>query len=82
MNDLTWPAWILPSSAKKGWAEFLTTTNGGLLRRSAEFRHSTGEMGRTQGVLYTIKDGIVFDANKMRTRIRELVSERKALESR
>ena len=41
-----------------------------------------GGMGRTQGVLYTIKDGIVFDTNKMRTRIRELVSERKALEAR
>ncbi len=43
---------------------------------------STGQMGQTKGVLYTIRDGIVFDAEKVRSRILQLVEERKTLEAR
>ncbi|RLQ23185.1 amidohydrolase [Seongchinamella sediminis] len=40
----------------------------------------TGTMERTRGILYTIKDGIVFDAEKMLADVRRLVEEQKARE--
>lgn len=41
----------------------------------------TGEMERTRGVRYTIKDGILFDAGKLLEQVRQLVSEQKSLEA-
>lgn len=40
-----------------------------------------GAMERTQGILYTIKDGIVFDAKALLTDVKEMVSKRNALEA-
>ncbi|WP_241262997.1 amidohydrolase family protein [Parahaliea mediterranea] len=41
----------------------------------------TGERETSRGVLYTIKDGIVYDADVLRAQIKTMVSERKAFES-
>ena len=41
----------------------------------------TGTMERTQGILYTIKDGIVFDAKQMLADVRRLVQEQKTREA-
>jgi|TARA_B110000908_G_scaffold88024_1_gene104891 hypothetical protein len=41
----------------------------------------TGVMERTQGILYTVKDGIVFDVKQMLTDVRQLVAEQKADEA-
>ncbi|EAW31220.1 Amidohydrolase family enzyme [marine gamma proteobacterium HTCC2143] len=41
----------------------------------------TGMMERTQGILYTVKDGIVFDVKQMLTDVRQLVAEQKADEA-
>ncbi|MEH6557247.1 MAG: amidohydrolase family protein [Oceanicoccus sp.] len=41
----------------------------------------TGVMERTQGILYTIKDGIVFDAKQMLADVRQLVVAQKAKEA-
>lgn len=41
----------------------------------------THKLERTQGILYTIKDGIVFDAKLMLKQVRDMVSQRKALEA-
>ena len=38
-------------------------------------------MERTQGILYTIKDGIVFDAKQMLADVRRLVQEQKTREA-
>lgn len=37
----------------------------------------TGEVGRTRGILYTIKDGIVYDAVRLRADVRRMVEEAK-----
>ena len=41
----------------------------------------TGKMERAGGILYTIKDGIVYDAKLMLKQVREMVAERKRLEA-
>ena len=38
----------------------------------------TGEVGRTEGIKYTIKDGIVYDAEQLRADVRRMVQEAKA----
>jgi imidazolonepropionase-like amidohydrolase len=38
----------------------------------------TGEPERTEGILYTIKDGIVYDAKKLRAEVRQMVADQKA----
>ena len=38
----------------------------------------TGEPERTEGILYTIKDGIIYDARKLRADVRRMVAEQKA----
>jgi imidazolonepropionase-like amidohydrolase len=42
---------------------------------------NTGESSRSEGVVYTIKDGIVFDAQQMLKDVRDMVSQQKKLES-
>jgi hypothetical protein len=42
---------------------------------------ATGAMARVGGVRYTVRDGIVFDAERLRADIRQLVRERKRLEN-
>jgi imidazolonepropionase-like amidohydrolase len=37
----------------------------------------TGEVGRTQGIKYTIKDGIVYDVQQLLADIRRMVQEAK-----
>jgi len=39
---------------------------------------ATGEVERVGGIVYTIKDGIVYDARKLRAQIRDQVARRKA----
>ena len=46
-----------------------------------KLNRDTGTMESTQGILYTIKDGIVFDAKKMLADVRQLVAEQKAKEA-
>jgi hypothetical protein len=41
----------------------------------------TGKIETTNGIIYTIKDGIVFDAKKMLADVRQLVTEQKSLEA-
>ncbi len=41
----------------------------------------SGEMERTGGIRYTVKDGIVFDAKVLLQQVRQLVSEQKRLET-
>jgi imidazolonepropionase-like amidohydrolase len=38
----------------------------------------SGEVGRTEGILYTIKDGIVYDVKQLLADIRRMVQEAKA----
>ena len=38
----------------------------------------TGVPERTEGILYTIKDGIVYDARKLRAEVRQMVADQKA----
>ena len=38
----------------------------------------TGMPERTEGILYTIKDGIVYDARKLRAEVRQMVADQKA----
>jgi hypothetical protein len=37
----------------------------------------TGEVERTRGIVYTIKDGIVYDAKQLLADVREMVQEAK-----
>lgn len=43
--------------------------------------HETNKVERTEGIRYTIKDGIVFDARELLAQVRSLVAERKAFEA-
>jgi hypothetical protein len=38
-------------------------------------------MDRVQGIQYTVKDGIVYDAQRLLEEVRELVAEQKATEA-
>jgi len=38
-------------------------------------------MERAGGIVYTIKDGVIFDAKKLLARVREMVAEAKAREA-
>ncbi len=40
---------------------------------SVRLNDETGEVGRTKGILYTIKDGIVYDAKQLLADVREMV---------
>jgi len=42
---------------------------------------TTGKMDRVQGIQYTVKDGIVYDAQRLLEEVRELVAEQKATEA-
>lgn len=42
----------------------------------------SGKMERAAGILYTVKDGIVYDAKLMLKKVREMVAQRKQLEAR
>jgi imidazolonepropionase-like amidohydrolase len=46
-----------------------------------KLNRDTGTMESTEGILYTIKDGIVFDAKRMLADVRRLVVEQKAREA-
>jgi hypothetical protein len=39
---------------------------------------ATGQVERTGGVVYTIKDGIIYDARKLRAQVRDMVARQKA----
>jgi len=41
----------------------------------------TGQMERAGGIVYTIKDGVIFDAKKLLAPVREMVAEAKAREA-
>ena len=58
-------------------ANFKVLYGTGHLRLNRE----TNEMERAEGVRYTIRDGIVFDAKKMLADVRRLVAEQKAREA-
>jgi imidazolonepropionase-like amidohydrolase len=45
------------------------------------FNETTGKMDRVQGIQYTVKDGIVYDAQRLLEEVRELVAEQKATEA-
>jgi len=40
----------------------------------------TGEVGRTEGIRYTVKDGIVYDATQLLADVRRMVAEAKAMQ--
>jgi imidazolonepropionase-like amidohydrolase len=46
-----------------------------------KLNHEAGMMERTKGIIYTIKDGIVFDAKAMLDDVKEMVANQKALEA-
>ena len=46
-----------------------------------KLNRDTGKMESTEGILYTIKDGIVFDAKRMLADVRQLVVEQKTREA-
>ncbi|PLW82185.1 amidohydrolase [Kineobactrum sediminis] len=46
------------------------------------FNMESGRMERAAGILYTVKDGIVYDAKLMLKKVREMVAQRKQLEAR
>ena len=47
-----------------------------------KLNRETGMMERTKGIIYTIKDGIVFDAKAMLDDIKEMVTAQKMLEAK
>lgn len=57
-------------------ANFKVLYGTGHLRLDPE----TGELGRTSGIRYTIRDGIVYDKDVLLAQVRELVAERKRKE--
>ena len=38
----------------------------------------TGQVERVGGIAYTVKDGIIYDARKLRAEVREMVARQKA----
>ncbi|GAB3090921.1 amidohydrolase family protein [Aestuariicella hydrocarbonica] len=46
-----------------------------------KLNRDTHQLERTQGIVYTIKDGMVFDAKRMLQQVRDMVAERQALEA-
>ena len=39
---------------------------------------ATGQVERVGGILYTVKDGIIYDARKLRAEVRDMVASQKA----
>lgn len=58
-------------------ANFKVLYGTGHLRLDPE----TGELGRTEGIRYVVRDGIVFDKEKLLADVRELVVKEKAAEA-
>nr|WP_241262975.1 amidohydrolase family protein [Parahaliea mediterranea] len=59
-------------------ANFKVLYGTGHLRLDPE----TGELGRTEGIRYVVRDGIVFDKDKLLADVRELVAKEKAAETK
>jgi imidazolonepropionase-like amidohydrolase len=47
-----------------------------------KLNHETGTMERTKGIIYTIKNGIVFDAKALLDDVKEMVANQKVLEAK
>ena len=62
------------SSGKTRWRNLKVLYGTGAVRLNDE----TGQPERTEGIRYTIKDGIVYDAEKLLADVRQMVEAQKA----